>query len=176
MLTNNFINLSKIVMLGNRYDRTCSIKGRNVSGEERYFVPVNSAAYPSTDSMNSFNASPTSSGWSVGTGNTPATVNDYQLESTITSNISGSVTVSPINDTTLNRVIKRVSVIVTNTGGNNISINEIGFKASIYSNTGVNQIGQNSVYLLYREVLSVPVTLTPGESTSFVIDFYVTTE
>ena len=176
MLTNNFINLSKLVMLGHDFSTTTLVKGRTVTGEERYFMPITTSAYPASDNMRSFTPNPASAGWTVGTGNTPATANDYQLETPINSGVSGSATINPINDSTLNRIIKKVSIIITNTGSTNISINEIGFKDSIYSNTAINKSGNNAIFLLYRTVLETPVTLTPGESTSFVIDFYVSAE
>jgi len=176
MLTNNFINLSKIVMLCNNYNKTTYIKVRDISGVERYLVPVQSYAYPSSDSMDSFTTNYSAQGWSVGSGTTPPSVNDYQLESTIGSNISGKVSTTPISDESLNRIIKRITVIVTNNGSTNMIIGEIGYKSQLIAGSAIGATGNSSQYLLYREVLESPVTLAPGDSTSFVIDFYVTTE
>lgn len=90
----------------------------------------------------------------LGSGSTPATFDDYKLESQITTGLSGTTVNSADED------YNRVSTItLTNTSGGSITIGEIGIRAFIY--TGENSSSM-SVALIERTVLDTPVTIEPG--------------
>lgn len=95
-----------------------------------------------------------SSGIVLGSGTTPATINDYCLESRITSGLvcSSLMERDENNDVT-------IIVTATNSGDSNITIGEIGYQGSApYS----AQSSSSTAVLLERTVLNTPITIVPG--------------
>lgn len=96
-----------------------------------------------------------------GTGSTPATENDYRLESPITSGLSFSN--QSIAYTTDNeKVVMQSSYAVTNRTAEDITIREIGCTSYIpkYSSGSV-------LCMIERTVLDEPITIPAGDATSF---------
>lgn len=95
----------------------------------------------------------------IGSGTTPATLNDYTLEKPITSGCTFSrpsdVAVSAESD----GLSAFATYAVTNTGATALGISEIGLFGQIY-------IGSSSsaTVLLDRTVLEDPIVINPGES------------
>ena len=89
----------------------------------------------------------------LGSGTTPATVNDYNLESRITSGLSASVAQS--NDENNDPVY---IIAITNTSNEAITIAEVGMIGQLYQGTN-----NSSTMVLYeRTVLDTPITIEAG--------------
>ena len=99
----------------------------------------------------------------IGSGTTKETASDYKMEEEIATGFS---IVPQYVANTDNYSLKRC-VIITNTSGSTLTIKEIGltvFSGSVYQgNTNYTQV------LIYREVLSTPISLEAGESAKFII-------
>ncbi len=112
-----------------------------------------------------------SEGIQVGSGNTPATEDDYRLESIITSGISGSVSHSFGADENDNPYIV-YNVIINNTSSNEITINEIGMVQSVScTNTKGSTSSSFCRCLIDRTVLDEPVIIPTGSSKAIVYKF-----
>ena len=104
-------------------------------------------------------------GISIGTGGTPATVNDFNLESTISSGVSLSVSTTEAGCEPPGAPFLAYSVTITNTGSEAITIREIGYKQNIKGAPYPGGTTNNStVCLLDRTVLDTPVTIQPGDA------------
>lgn len=96
-----------------------------------------------------------------GTGDTPATENDYRLEAPITSGLKFS-NQSIVYTTDDEKVIMQASYAVTNSTAEDITIREIGCTSYI------NKYSSGSVLsMIDRTVLDEPITIPAGEATSF---------
>lgn len=100
------------------------------------------------------------SGVRIGNGTTPATPNDYKLESQITSGFSyynqSGASLSADED----GVSMFATYAITNTSAEPLVISEIGVFASVcQSNTSATTSA-----LLERTVLETPITISPGEA------------
>lgn len=91
-----------------------------------------------------------------GKGTTPATLDDYKLESRITSGmtINEQSIISSLVD---NVVTKKASYILKNTSSSDITIGEIGIYRPIFYGTG-----SVTYFLLERTVLDEPITIPSG--------------
>lgn len=90
----------------------------------------------------------------LGSGTTPATINDYCLESRITSNLTCSTTI------TKNENNDRVLIITaTNSGNSDIVIGEVGYHGSAPVSA---QSSSSTAVLIERTVLDSPITIAPG--------------
>lgn len=113
-------------------------------------------------------------GIAVGSGNTPATEDDYTIEQQIYGNISGSCTNTSIYDPETDSVIFRITVTVTNNRSESIEINEIirTVQSDTASTKGDIVSGSaRRVWLVDRTVLESPVVIAPGESGVIHYDF-----
>ena len=90
----------------------------------------------------------------LGSGTTPATINDHCLESRITANLvcSSVVTVDDNND-------KIIIITATNSGNDNITIGEIGYHGSAPVSA---QSSSSAAVLLERTVLDSPIVIAPS--------------
>lgn len=118
---------------------------------------------------NSANIDANKFGLSVGTGSTPATYEDYRMESIISSGVSivntdGTLT-TPSELLPGNKYHSKRSFTINNTSVSNITINEVGIWAP---NTMSSSSGP--AILVYHEVLDTPVTLAPSESMIIAFD------
>jgi hypothetical protein len=102
--------------------------------------------YPS----NSFTTGTTSAGIVIGSGTTPATINDYKLESQITSNISVSVVKN--SDDNYNRSL---TLTVSNLNNSPLTIGEIGTVCNAY----IGAESGSCACLMDRTVLDEPITI-----------------
>lgn len=90
-----------------------------------------------------------------GTGSTPATYEDYRIETLITSgltgvNSSGTLTSPSSFDAVTHKYSSTRTFTINNSSGSSITLSEMG----IFCNN----------VLVYREVLATPITIDPGES------------
>lgn len=95
-----------------------------------------------------------------GSGTTPATYDDYVLETPITSGLSlvnsqGTLTQATTYNNVSHHISSKRSYTINNTSASSITISEFGIYAQATSNT--------VPVLIYRDVFT-PITLAPGES------------
>lgn len=108
----------------------------------------------------------------IGSGTTPATYDDYNLQSPITTGRSKLNIQYPnggysLDWDTMTRSLT-VRYVIQNTGSSDIEVNEYGIYSAIYYSNSVTQC------LIYREVLDETIILQPNDIYSF--DFTYTTE
>lgn len=134
-----------------------------VNGTERCFAP-----YPSGLSMSNLTLIAASAGIAVGSGSTPATVDDYCLENMITSGITATipVTATATYDNTHKQYVVSRDITIANVGSEAITISEIGIHASAkYADSvGVTVSSSSTTVLADRTVLDTPVTIPAGQS------------
>lgn len=164
MRTKNFLNLMATI-----FERCGVSKGLlPVVGRDgvTYYVgpttPGSGSGFPYSVAL-TFQTSAVGAGFCVGSGDTAATENDYELESMITSGISASVIASVDLDEDGNPTVN-YDLVITNTGSAAITIAEIGFKQSLYTTTAEGGTSfSNRTFLLDRTVLDTPVTIASGD-------------
>lgn len=146
---------------------------RGTNGTYRDYVHTYSTSYADSPLHRPVNAivSQTATTWTneyywsnlvVGSGTTPVTMEDYRIESEITtlSCLSVSVSYDPENGTvTYDKTIK-------NTSSGTITVSEIGIVGLMkyYSSVHTSNSGTTFPVLCYREVLDTPIVVAPGES------------
>lgn len=110
--------------------------------------------------LNNLTIGEVGSGVRIGSGDTPATADDYTLESVIASGCSvvnqSATTVTKEGD----NVSAYATSTISNTGTTALSISEIG----LFSSIPVDGVGRP--FLLDRTVLESPITINPGEAKS----------
>ena len=170
MITNGFKNLMKQVLSSGGTSQGL-LPITDVSGTTRYLADY--TAYPYTVTTN-FATTAAGAGISVGSGNSASTENTYQLANTITSGLSGTVTVSKTVDVNNNSTIE-LELSLSNTSGSDITIAEIGYKQEFSaSSTQSGTSTDDYVFLIDRTVLSSPATIVAGGSA--VITYSLTTK
>lgn len=100
----------------------------------------------------------------IGSGDTPFTDADYTLAQRITSGISFSVSATgyATYDNSLGKVVRTAAVTVNTT--ENITIKEIGLAKYVYTAYNLGYLT-----LMYREVLSTPISLAAGQSVTLAL-------
>ena len=133
---------------------------KDVGGTTRYVADFSS--YPAVVE-DTFTLTAANAGISVGSGSTAAAETDYQLGSTITSGLSGTVTSVNGVDGSGNAYIT-FQVTLTNTSGSSLSISEIGYKQEIAAADALNgTTATDRVFLLDRSVFQT-ITLADGDT------------
>lgn len=96
----------------------------------------------------------------IGSGDTQPNINDYKLESVITTGFSGS----------REWVDGKLHLVITNTGNSDLIIREVGIASNVH--TGTNSATFYTA-LIERSVLTTPLTIAPGDTGHIVyeIDF-----
>ena len=145
MLTNNFYTTVKNEM--NRTNSTLI----NILGN-----PVTNVAATYWYTTNSFNTGNYHWQIQLGNGLTPASIDDYAIESPITdlTLLAGTAT-SPDS----NKILKAINATYQNNTNENITVTEVCLLG--YCNSAVN------IFLFNREVLGEPVIIARGEAHSF---------
>lgn len=143
------------------------LAAKDVGGNVRYIADYD--AYPAVVE-DAFTLTAANAGISVGSGSTAATENDYQLGTTITSGLTGTVTTEKSVDENGNASVT-FTVTLTNTSGSSISISEIGYKQEIAaSDSFKGTSATDRVFLLDRSVFD---TITIAAGASAVIDYTI---
>lgn len=163
MLTKNFKNMMAMVLP--------SVSGgpgllpvKDITGNVRYFGTIqDTSSFPYTRT-NSYTATATAAGWTFGSGTTPATDDDYALESPITSGLSCS-SASALRKLDANGYpYVTWAMTVTNTSNAPITISEIGYKQNMYCTTALEGTSYGRyVFLIDRTVLTTPITIPAGQ-------------
>lgn len=166
MLTRSAKNLMACVPLAS--GAYCSLL--QVTGVDGvpYFLSqnFNNSCYPNSRSEQ-FTSSATASGISLGTDDTPATEDDYNLGNTITAGISMAVSSKAATFVNGQPALK-YTLTVTNTGAEAVTVREVGTKQNvqcdIYPGHITTSPSTTHVVLIDRTVLDAPVTIQPGDA------------
>ena len=165
MLTKNFKQVMKLVGVAttNNSDSLGILPVTNYANTVRYARPVMQSTFPLGYYFSNI---PNAAGAGVvfGSGTTPATENDYNVESAILSGLSvptPTVTYSYDNE----KVARKLTYAVTNTSSSSITISEIGWRVKLNCTTsqGSGSTIEETV-LMDRTVLDTPVTIPAGET------------
>ena len=156
MVSNNAQSVIKQILASG--DTVGLLPVTDVGGTTRYVADF--SAYPAVVE-DTFTLTAADAGISVGSGTTAAAATDYQLVSTITSGLTGTVTIAKEVDASGNAGIT-FQVTLTNTSSSNISISEIGYKQEIAAaDAAEGTTATDRVFLLDRSVFET-ITLEPN--------------
>ena len=163
MVTRNFLNLLAMALQAG--DQTGKLPVADTTGLVRHLTGGVGSTFPGVVTK-AVTTNADAAGISVGTGNTAATENDYQLESTITSGISMVLSETVYGADSPGYPYVQYKVTVTNTGSDPITVKEIGYKQSlnVAKYPGMTIGAGNAVCLLDRTVLDTPVTIAAGDA------------
>ena len=160
MLTKNFYTFMMAYMAQSTIQGGCVLSD-GTKGNTSANTSSNTSLWNTSMKSLALKDAPTSSndaGVRIGTGTTPATIDDYTLESIITSGMTVS-NPSAISVTAENGFIAvYANYTVKNTGTSAVSISEIGLYTSGYFT------GKVVPALMDRTVLEEPIVVNPGES------------
>lgn len=176
MITKNFKNLSRLLLIGDGPDsETGSVRPgllRVVATDGGLYYLRHNATENSGDFAQYTNDA-VGQGITFGSGTTLPTENDYKLEAPITSGISVTRDVYKTTVTS-EKISSEIHFSVTNVSGSQITISEIGLKkvvpvALVPNNTGTTVNGSNDAainanILLDRTVLNEPVTISVSDT------------
>ena len=104
----------------------------------------------------------TAEGVRIGTGTTPATADDYNLEATIESGYSQAYADSVSINVDADGVSVFASIAVTNTSTEALTISEIGLAGKVCNSSGSSN--NTCLALIDRTVLEEPITINPNET------------
>ena len=125
---------------------------------------ANKMAFPASVSSSVITSAGSSTGIQIGSGTTPATEDDYHLESQLTSGCSASAPTMEFGEDENGNPIVEYTFTVTNNSENPITISEIGYFQNLYASTTKGSTSAtNKNCMLDRTVLSSPVTIPAGE-------------
>lgn len=161
----------------NKTSNYTSILAKCSAGTELYISPQMKAQQPQFGLLTSI--SNTSTGWAFGTGTTPATEDDYTMESIISSGITIGNSDQLTIDTETGKRTYTIIFTLNNTTGSDIEVSEIGYFASAYGSNEINQAYSTSLersYMLIHEVLEEAVTVPANDSAVIRIDFEFNSE
>ena len=162
MLTKNFYNQMMATISGKKIYSGLVIPDGTVQDAARGSGPVSKMFDSMYDlAIGDVPTSTSFTGVRIGTGVTPATIDDHTLESVITSGMSvaNQQTVSVTQENGF--VAAYATYSVTNTGKMPVAISEIGLFCKGWFDSSA---GQEVVILVDRTVLESPITINPGEA------------
>lgn len=154
MITSGFKNaVSQMLSNGGTAKGLLPIK--DVSGTTVYLADYDDFPY---DVETGFTLTASAAGISVGSGSTAATENDYQLETPITSGLTGVVTVDKGVDS--GSAYITLNIALTNTSGSSITISEICYKQEFkVAATQSGTTTSSAVCMVDRSVLDTALTI-----------------
>lgn len=156
MFTNNYIKWQRMAFVGDYSVGLIDVNGASVSATTNYSYQTTYGV-----ALGKKMASPTlystGAGLIFGTGATPATKDDYCLESQITAGLSIKAGSTVIAEETPGVYVAQVTHTLTNTSDAPINLYEFGLVGEVFTSGG------SSKYVLFeRTVLSEPITIHPG--------------
>ncbi|MBQ1576965.1 MAG: hypothetical protein IIZ83_08395 [Oscillospiraceae bacterium] len=164
MVTKNFKNLLGM-MLQSAAATVGVLPVADVTGRI-WYSPANFAFPGSRTAAVTTNA--TAAGISVGTGSTAATENDVNLENTITSGVSLSLTTPTLGQENGEPYVEYV-VTITNTSGAELTVSEIGYKQTLKGTPKPGGASASDVVcLIDRTVLDEAITLAANQAGTIV--------
>lgn len=160
MVTKNFKNL--LAMALESGNNVGCVKATNVTGAVGYLS--GNFGFPASPTM-TLTTNAEAAGISVGTGTTPATEDDYNLEATL-STVNMTLTATQYGLDENNYPYVQYSITITNTSQSDIVVSEIGYKQTVglRKTIGSTAASGSQVILLDRTLLDTPVTIAPGDA------------
>ena len=156
MLTKNFYSFVLIKGLKRNIPNSLTTTNGTVRDHSYYYNDTSDWIF---NAMSSFNTRDTDYGVRIGTGTTPATVGDYNLEVPITAGVSFNNSSSTVFNMDDDGCSVYATSGVTNTGTETLSVSEIGLFAKLYYASGTM-----CVAMVDRTVLDEPIVINPGET------------
>ena len=136
---------------------------KDITGVNRYIIAPIWA-----DNMYAYTNTASAVGITVGSGNTPATDEDYCLETPITSGLTGVIAFSKGNDSGDIPWLS-MNIVLQNSTNSDITVKEIGLKGAMhYGNTAGGARSSQAVFLIDRTVLATPVTIPAGSNAAII--------
>ncbi len=162
MMTKNLENLLAQVPLSCA-TKFGQLRAVTVEGKVRYLTgEFANFPYSRTASLTTVAAN---AGISIGTGDTAATADDYQLEETVTSGVSLALSATTPGTTEQGAPALTYKITVTNTGAEELVIREIGYKQTLKGTNNPGGVSTSDIVcLLDRTVLPTPVTIQAGDA------------
>ena len=162
MITRNFKNIiaSLLQSYGSAYGMLSVV---NVGGTKYYFSPQ-FGKFPNTRAATFVNVA-ANAGISFGTGATPATEDDYQLQNTITGGVNVVLTGTKAGCNPPANPFIEYTFTITNTSSSTLTITEVGYKQVVNAATtpGRNASAEITV-LLDRTVLDTALAIEAGDA------------
>lgn len=161
MITRNIKNLTAMVL-----QSTSTVFGslmvRGVNGKPYY--AHGAFSFPGSRAE-SYTLTADAAGVSFGTGSTPASEDDINLERTITSGITVTQTSRVAGCDAPGNPFLRYTYTITNTGSDPLTIREVGYKQSVKCATTPGRTNSvDVVCLLDRTVLDSPLEIASGDA------------
>lgn len=145
------------------------IECKGINGTDYITGPGNFAGTLTFITNPSATGSSPSNGIAVGSGSTPATENDYTVESILTSLTCGSLSVDRSYDSVNGKMYYFVNLALSNPTAEDITVNEVCRLARCFKVTNfgdaVPTSGSNGICVMMdRTVLDTPLVVPAGES------------
>lgn len=161
-LTGSYVPAIPFASYSTDFYKHGAVEHKNYNGDDKFFAPwFASSSYNFITSA----IGNSTAGIAVGSGDTPASEDDYNLESIITG-LSATNTTGGSYDSENNKFIMYSDYTISNNTGEAVVIKEIGRFATAYtSSTKGGTASSNATSVLVdRTVLDEPVTIPDGEA------------
>ena len=171
MLTKNFFNFVMAQTALSTVNGNAMVDYTGAAFASNFNTTSNCTGLKSIATLAASAISTSNPGVRIGNGVTPPTVDDYNLESMITSGFTCTNPSAPAISLENDGVSISATYGITNTGTTAMTISEIGLFGKI-TNSNI------TVFLLERTVLESPITINPGETkqVTYTIRFNYPTE
>lgn len=184
MILRNYYNILAGVILGNTkgphperdvYGRGSLLVGRSIDGYKLGWPNTsNTGTNMSLTRITYINVNTNGVFICFGTGTTPVTFEDQNLESRY-ENLKGAnfTTGDPVFNEETGKFEVDFSCVVTNSGAEQVTLTEMGVGTKFYYSysaanvAGLGANSNNNATMLYREILSTPITLEANESITY---------
>lgn len=167
MITNQFKAVVSTLLqsLGNSIYGLVPFK--DTSNNTRYSGGMFYSKWPRVVSY-SWSSSATSAGIVLGTGTTPASADDYRIQTPISSNLSASINYERALDSNNNPYLKFI-INVENSSASDIVISEIAYNQTVSASASANGASATDCVVCFdHTVLSNPVTVPAGGSATII--------
>lgn len=166
MITQNFINYMKTMLCSTTNNNSYDITVKAADGTNYYinFSRASTNTFPRIVAQNFLTTRTTlgATGIALGSGTTPATKSDYNIENQITSGLS--VAIVPTNGVEQGNPFIEYAMTVSNTSNAAITIAEIAYFQQVASQSTIGSTGTSVHGIMFdRTVLATPVTIAPGD-------------
>jgi len=164
MVTRNFLNI--LAMTLESGNNVGCLRCRDVNGNDRFLSGIfdGSGCFHDFPSQ-SFTLDEAADGISIGTGTAPESEDDYNLEQTITSGVSATITGISYGAENPWFPFVKYDLTITNTSENTLVVTEVGYKQTLNATRVIGSRSREAaVLLLDRCVLDTPVTIAPGDA------------